>query len=167
MSSVALVSVDEYLRRSEKPYCEYIDGVLHTKPMPTGFHGLIQAAMITLLRRQHIKAATEVTVRISPTKYLIPDVIAAPAIPNDYPTEPVLLCVEILSPSDRLGAILAKCELYHEWGVPFCWVIDPDKQTAWQYHAGGEPLHLERSGELVAGALKVSLEELFSEAAHN
>ena len=162
MSSVALVSVDEYLRRSEKPYCEYMDGVLYPKPMATGIHGLIQAAIITLLRRQHIKAATEVTVRISPTKYLIPDVIAAPAIPNDYPTEPVLLCVEIPSPSDHVGAMLAKCEQYHEWGVPFCWVIDPEKKTGWQYPANGEPQRVEPTGLLEAGQLRVSLQELFS-----
>jgi len=165
MSSVALVSVDEYLRRSEKPHCEYVDGILHPKAMPTTVHALIQFALSILLRRQGIQALSEVTVRINAAKFLIPDVVAATVIQRPYPTEPVLLCVEILSPSDRLGAMLAKCEQYHDWGVPFCWVIDPDQQTAWQYHAGGEPLHVERGGELVAGELKVSLEELFSEDA--
>lgn len=96
-----MVSVDEYLRRSEKPYCEYIDGIV------------------------------------------------APVIQSPYPTEPVLLGIEILSPTDRLGAVLAKCEQYNQWGVPFCWVVLPDKQTAWQYHADGE--------------LSVSPEELFRE----
>jgi Uma2 family endonuclease len=102
-------------------------------------------------------------VRLSPTKYLIPDVIAAPTIQSPYPTEPVLLCVEILSPGDRLGATLAKCEDYHAWGVPYCWVIDPEKQTAWQYASGSEPEHIARRGTLTAGQLSVRLEELFSE----
>ena len=139
--------------------------MLHPKPWPDVVHGLTQFALTSLLRRQKIQAVFEVTVRLSPTRYLIPDVIAAPVISQPYPTEPVLLCAEILSPGDHIGVMLAKCEQYHDWGVPFCWVIDPERQTAWQYHAGGEPLHVERGSELVAGELRVSLEELFSEGA--
>jgi hypothetical protein len=29
----------------------------------------------------------------------------------------VHLCVESLSPEDRIGAVIAKCEDYHDWGV--------------------------------------------------
>src|SRR5271170_5194619 len=163
MSSTALVSVEEYLRLTEKPYCEYADGVLSPKAMPTKSHALIQFLVIVLLRKQGVEALSEVTVRLSETKFLIPDVIAARTIQSPYPTEPVLLCVEILSPKDRVGAMLAKCEQYHVWGVPFCWVIDPEKQTAWQYHSGGEPEHVDRNGTLTAGELSVHLEELFSE----
>jgi Uma2 family endonuclease len=166
MSTAALVSVEDYLHRTEKPYCEYLDGVLHPKQTPTLRHGFIQYLLMILLRKQGVQAFPEVAVRLSDTKFLIPDVIAARTIQGPYPTEPVLLCVEILSPTDRLVATLAKCELYHAWGVPFCWVIDPEKQTAWQYHAGGEPErvgHLGQSGILLAGELSVRTEELFSE----
>jgi Uma2 family endonuclease len=161
MSAATTVSVEDYLRRTEKPYCEYIDGVLRPKAMATKLHSLIQFLLQVLLDRQGVEALAEVHVRLSPTKYLIPDVIAAPEIQSPYPTEPVLLCVEILSPEDRLGATLAKCEEYHAWGVPFCWVIDPEKQTAWQYHAGSEPERIERSGTLLAGSLSVPLADLF------
>ena len=165
MSAATTVSVEDYLRRTEKPYCEYIDGVLYPKAMATKLHALIQKILLRLLDKQGVEALAEVHVRLSPTKWLIPDVIAAPEIQSPYPTEPVLLCVEILSPEDRVGATLAKCELYHAWGVPFCWVIDPEKQTGWQYHSGGEPERLDRSGTLTAGELKVPLEELFAQQA--
>jgi Uma2 family endonuclease len=160
MSSAALISLEEYLHRSEKPLCEYMDGALQPKPMPTKLHGLIQYRLVTLLRQQNVEALAEVTVRVSETKFLIPDVIAARAIHGPYPTEPVLLCAEILSLDDRLGATLAKCEHYHAWGVPFCWIIDPQKQTAWHYHAGGEP---ERVEVLTEGGLSVRLKDLFAE----
>jgi Uma2 family endonuclease len=163
MSTAALVSVEEYLRRTEKPYSEFVDGVLCPKQMPTLSHGLVQALLIVLLRKQGVQAVSEVTVRLSDTKFLIPDVIAARTIQGPYPSEPVLLCVEILSPTDRLGATLAKCELYHTWGVPFCWIVDPEKQTAWQYHVGREPERIGRGGVIEAGELSVRLEELFSE----
>lgn len=161
MSASAIVSVEDYLRRTQKPLCEYVDGVLYPKPMPTTPHGLLEFMLVLLLRKQGVQAVPEVTVRLSATKYLIPDVIAAPVIQSPYPTEPVLLCVEILSPEDRVGAMLAKCEQYHAWGVPYCWVIDPDKHTAWQYHSGSEPEHLDRNATLTAGALRVAIPELF------
>ena len=163
MSATATVSVEDYLRRTEKPYCEYVDGVLYPKPMATLLHSLVQFMLQVLLRRQGVQAAAEVQVRISPTKYLIPDVIAAASLRSPYPTDPVLLCVEILSPEDRIGATLAKCEQYHAWGVPYCWIIDPDKQSAWQYHSGADPEHLGTSATLTAGQPAVSLAELFSE----
>jgi len=159
MSTSALISVEEYLRRTEKPNCEYFDGLLYPKAMPTGFHGLLEFFLVEMLRRAGLQAAPEVTVRISPTRYLIPDVIAAAQIQDPYPTEPVLLCVEILSPEDRLGAVLAKCEQYHEWGVPFCWVIDINKRTAWTYPAQGEPAHVEI---LEAGEIRIRVEQLFA-----
>jgi Uma2 family endonuclease len=165
VSATAIVSVEDYLRRTEKPYCEYLDGVLRPKSLATTLHGRVQFSVQVLLDRQGVEALGEVHVRLSPTKYLIPDVIAAPEIQSPYPTAPVLLCVEILSPEDRVGAMLAKCEEYHAWGVPFCWVIDPEKQIGWQYHAGGDPERVERTGTLIAGQLRVALEELFSEQA--
>jgi len=57
--------------------------------------------------------------------------------------------------------MLAKCEEYQAWGVPFCWVIDPVKRTAWEYHSGGEPVRAIVA--LRAGEIVVSVEELFAE----
>jgi Uma2 family endonuclease len=161
VSATVTVSVEDYLRRTEKPYCEYVDGVLYPKAMPTTLHALIQALLVRLLSPQGVYALGEVHVRLSPTKYLVPDVIATSKLEHPYPTEPVLLCVEILSPEDRVGATLAKCEQYHGWGVPFCWVIDPERQSVWQYHAGSEPERIQRGGTLMAGELSVRLEDLF------
>jgi Uma2 family endonuclease len=155
-----LVSLEEYLRSSDKPNCEYRDGVLYPKWKPAKFHSLIQFARQMLLRGQGVRPFPELTVQISPTKLLVPDVCVADNFPGPYPTEPVQLCCEILSPEDRLGAMLGKCEEYHAWGVPFCWVIDPVKRTAWEYHSGAEPVRVARV--LRAGDLSVGLDEMFS-----
>ena len=160
MSTLTLVPVEEYLRLSEKPNREYRDGVLYPKAMPTKLHSIIQRVLITLLQNQGATPYPELTLRISATKYLVPDVAVADDFPGHYPTEPVRLCCEILSPEDRLGTMLAKCEEYHAWGVPFCWVIDPVKRVAWEYHAGGEPVRA--AAALRAGAIIISLAELFS-----
>jgi Uma2 family endonuclease len=160
MSTTALMPVEEYLRLTEKPYREYRDGVAAPKAMPTKLHSIIQRVLMTLLQSQGVEAFPELTVRISPTHYLVPDVAVASDFPGPYPTEPVLLCCEILSPEDRIGAMLSKCEEYHAWGVPFCWVIDPVRRSAWEYHSGGEPERV--SERLRAGEISVSLEELFA-----
>jgi Uma2 family endonuclease len=129
--------------------------------MPTKFHSIIQGALFILLKAQGVQPLPELTVRISPTKYLVPDLSVAGEFPGPYPTEPVLLCCEILSPEDRLGAMLSKCEEYHAWGVPYCWVIDPVKRTAWEYHSSAEPERV--NAVLRAGQISVRLEDLFSE----
>ncbi len=97
---------------------------------------------------------------LSATKFLVPDIVVARSFDTPYPTEPVELCVEILLPECRLGATFDKCEQYRAWGVPYCWVIDPEKRTAWQYHSGSDP---ERVDTLTAGELKVDLTDLFCE----
>jgi Uma2 family endonuclease len=161
-AATTLMSVEEYLKYSGKPNCEYIDRVLRPKAMATSLHGLIQYLLLLLLNRQDVDARPEVTVRLTANKFLIPDIIAAPIIEDPHPSEPVLLCAEILSPEHRLGSALAKCEEYHAWGVPYCWVIDPMKRTAWEYHAQADPVRIETDGTLHAGNLVVHLAELFS-----
>ena len=120
--------VDEYLRLTEKPYCEYRDGAVSPKALATKLHAIIQRVLMMLLHNLGVEVFPELTVRITPTRYLVPDVRVAGDFPGPYPTEPVQLCCEILSPEDRLGAMLAKCEEYHAWGVPFCWVVDLSAQ---------------------------------------
>lgn len=160
MGATTLVSVEEYLRCSEKPNREYRDGVVTAKAIPTKFHSIIQGALLVLLHSLGLRAYSELTLRISPRTYLVPDVAAVREdFEGQYPTEPVLLCCEILSPEDRLGAMLSKCEEYHAWGVPYCWVIDPMKRTAWEYHGGLEPVRVPEA--LSAGELRLALKELF------
>lgn len=159
MIAASLVPVAEFLKNTEKPYREYRDGLVSAKAMPTKLHSILMAALWSILHKQGWAAYVELTVCISPTKYLVPDVTVADEFAGPYPTEAVRLCCEILSPDDRLGQMLGKCEEYHEWGVPYCWVVDPIKRSAWEYHRGMEPRRVE--AELAAGEIRVSLEELF------
>ena len=59
--------------------------------------------------------------------------------------------------------MLDKCKRYHAWGVPYCWIIDPEKQAAWQHRVGSDPEKVNRAGSLRAGELGVSMDELFAE----
>jgi Uma2 family endonuclease len=162
MATATHVPVDEYLRTSYEPNCEYIDGVLRPKAMGTKKHSRLQVRLGALLEQLGYEAGSELTVKIRQGKYLIPDVAADKHIADPYPDQPVLLCVEILSPGDRPGSMLAKCEEYHAWGVPYCWVLDPEKEIAWEYHNGGIPDQRSASESLRAGEIEIPVAGLFA-----
>jgi Uma2 family endonuclease len=158
----ALASEEEYLRTSYKPACDYIDGVLRPKPMPTADHGYIQSRLAELLNSwQGIKAGTEITVRLREGKFLVPDVLAQrrDRLQGPYPTEPVLVCAEVLSPDDRFSDVVAKCEDYLAWGAA-AWIIDPQTRQAWECQAGGRPHEV--TDALTAAEISISLAEVFS-----
>jgi Uma2 family endonuclease len=111
-----------------------------------------------------LEVGIEVTCQIRPGKYLVPDVVVQDRnrIQDPYPIEPVHLCVEILSPSDRMSTVLAKCEDYHDWGVETVWIIDPEDPRAWEFQKGQRPQEVPLMGSLTAPDISISLPELFS-----
>ena len=170
MSTGTLVSVEQYLSLEAKPAYEYLGGVLRQKQMPTSKHGIIQSLLsaLLLIRAQRFTPMSEVRVRIREDEYLVPDLVVVPkgSVEHPYPTKPVYLCIEIASPADRPGQLLAKCEEYHKWGVPYCWVIDPERKSAWLYHRDSvEWTKLDGSGMLVAGEIELPLEDVFQDVA--
>lgn len=164
--ATTLVSVEEYLRTQYKPGCEYLDGVLRQKPMPTRKHGRIQSRLSFLIERSfnQFEADPETTVRITPTRYLVPDfeIQRADRIQDPYPTEPVHVCVEILSPEDRTSEVFAKCEEYHAWGVETTWILDPDSKRAWIYSRGERPVEVATDGALTAEGLSIPIADVFA-----
>jgi len=165
-TTTALVSVEEYLASSYEPECEFIDGVLRQKPMATGRHGRMVGDVGYLIRLRFPRFVTspEVSVRINERMYLIPDVIAElrTHLQDPYPTEPVHLCVEIISPCQSLGEMIAKCGIYHAWGVPYTWIIDPENREAWMYESGSQPVHVPHDGSISAGEIVLTWQDLFA-----
>jgi Uma2 family endonuclease len=172
ITSTPLVTTEEYIARfvdgSEEPPCEYIDGVLLRKPMGTKKHSQVQVNIAALIRTQYkesLNPLTELTTRLREGRFYIPDISVeelSHPIEGRYPgpNDPVLLCVEIVSPPDRVGKLFAKCEEYHHWGVPYCWVIDPEHKVAWEYFPGdSEPRKVEEA--ITAGPIHLELSEVF------
>jgi Uma2 family endonuclease len=165
MAGATLVSVEEYLRTDYKPACDYIDGVLRQKSMPAFDHGEAQFAVCFLIRRfGGFTANAELTCRVRDGKYLVPDVavMSLGDIQDPYPTRPIHLCVEILSPEDRFSDTVAKCAEYHAWGVQYSWIIDPDNKQCWEYHAGSRPNPIPADGQITAGPVALGVAEIFA-----
>ncbi len=165
MSTAAGISLEDYLSTHYEPECELIDGELHRKPMGTADHSRTQHLLEIALHRfetdAEIRVAPEVSIR-NGNDVRIPDVTVYRADTRLYRGilyDPPILCIEIVSPSQHPSELFAKCETYHTWGVPYCWVVDPIKQTAWEYHASA-PLDRVTSS-LHAGIFEVVLDEIF------
>ncbi len=170
--STPLVSVEEYIARfvdgGEKPTCEFEDGVLIPKAMASKKHSQVQVNIATQIRIDYqgtLNPLTELTTRLRTKHFLVPDLAVeelAKPIQGRYPgpNDPVLLCVEIKSPPDRVGKLFGKCEDYHQWGVPYCWVIDPEHKIAWEYFPDDlEPRKV--VDYLTAGPISLSLVDVF------
>jgi Uma2 family endonuclease len=105
-------------------------------------------------------AGAEVHNKLRETEYRLPDIsVDYREKATGYAEQPIYLAVEIFSPEERIGKMLAKCELYHDWGVPYCWVLDPVQRSAWGYAKGSPP---RGATTIEAGEIKLTSEQIFS-----
>src|SRR5207248_153563 len=83
--------------------------------------------------------AQALRVRVSATRYRVPDicVVAGPEPDEQVFTSPPFLCIEVLSPEDRVSRMQQKIDDYLSFGVSCVWVVDPRTRKAWIYTAEG------------------------------
>ena len=60
------------------------------------------------------------------------------------------LAVEVVSPFDRPGEVVAKAAMWLEAGVRLLWVVDPEARTV-AVHVPGAPVRLLRDGDALDG----------------
>ncbi|MBI4874356.1 MAG: Uma2 family endonuclease [Acidobacteria bacterium] len=166
MGTTTLLPVGEYLSRRYRPDREYVDGQLVERNVGEYDHarlqGLVFAYLLRNERKWSIRAVPECRVQVKPARYRIPDVCA---LRTDSPIEqivetPPLLCIEILSPEDRLSEMQGRIDDYLAMGVPYVWTIDPRMRRAWVTTKDGA--HEAKDGVLRAGEIiQVPLAELF------
>ena len=119
-----LVPLEEYLRASYRPDCDYIDGVVLERNLGQFDHSRLRAVILMSLgaheRDWRILVLPEQRLKIREGKYRVPDVLVISA---DAPRTPVieqapLLCIEIVSPDDRLRDLTERAQDYLAAGVP-------------------------------------------------
>ena len=137
MKTGALVPVEEYLRTTYDPDCDYVDGEVLERNLGERDHSTLQTELILYLgtRRKtwNIFLVAEQRVQVSPTRFRVPDIcVYTGEGPHDqiFRTPP-FICIEILSPEDRWERMQQKIDDYLRFGVPYVWVINPRDQRAW------------------------------------
>lgn len=164
----SLLSIDEYLRTSYHPDVDFVDGEIEERNLGEFEHARIQG-LIAAIFVSHEKAWSTTTVveqriRVSPSRVRICDIAALrSAAPREKVTAtPPLLCIEVLSPEDRLSRAQLVLADYRAMGVENIWLIDPLRRSAHTFDAAG--LHHADSANLaVAGTpIRVDLTEAFA-----
>lgn len=143
MASSTLISVNEYLRSSYRPDCDFVDGKIEERNVGEHDHAALQAALILWFgQRQeewNIEVLPEQRIQISPSRFRVPDICI---VSLDQPVEqvltrPPLACIEILSPEDTLRRMQDRIDDYRRLGVTSIWILDPGTRRGYDCQTSG------------------------------
>jgi Uma2 family endonuclease len=138
-----LLSIDEYLRTNYKPDVDFVDGELEERNVGKYEHSKIQSLIASLFTVNEdawgVDVLVEQRIRVSPTRVRVCDVavLRADAPHEEVTATPPLICIEILSPEDRLPRAEIVLGDYHAMGVPNIWLIDPTRRVAYTFGPNG------------------------------
>lgn len=143
MGATTLISVEDYLRTSYRPDCDFVEGEILERNVGKTKHGFAQFEIGAWIRARkdllRLQPLTEVRMRVAAGKFRIPDVLVCeiPVPDEQVFTEPPYLCVEVMSPEDTISSMQDRLDDYIQFGVPNIWVIDPWKHRGWSITANG------------------------------
>jgi len=143
MKAATLVPVEEYLRTTYEPDCDYVDGEVLERNVGERDHSKLQIELAFYFRsranRWGIHVYSEQRIQTSARRFRIPDicVIAGPEPEDQIFRTPPLICIEILSKDDRQDRMQEKIDDFLNFGVRYVWVINPRNRRAWVYTTDG------------------------------
>jgi Uma2 family endonuclease len=167
--TVALVSINEYLNTSYRPDQELLEGRLVERNVGEHDHSNLQGTLIGWIgqrqREWNIRVLPEQRLRVSPTRFRIPDVCVISREQEIEPvfTKPPLLVIEVLSKDDTLRSIQDRVDDYRAFGIQNIWVLDPVKRRAYVCTHGDFREPQNETLEIPQSPIRIPLRDLFSE----
>jgi Uma2 family endonuclease len=143
MSTAATVLLEEYLQTSYRPDCEYVDGELLERNVGEWDHSRLQGLLYRYLGNREkewgILVVPEQRVQVKARRFRVPDitVLTGQAPTGGTITDPPFLCIEVLSPEDRMQQMQERIDDYLTFGVRYVWLIHPGTRRAFVYTAEG------------------------------
>lgn len=157
---------------------ELVAGRLSVREPPGYQHGDVAARLLVAIG-SHVYAQKLGRVLAAETGFTLfrnPDTVRAPDVAfiraDQVPATPLVtypefapdLAVEVLSPSDRAGRVLAKVGDWLDAGTRLVWVVDPERRVARVYRADGTEAAVgadaSLDGEDVVPGLRIHLTEM-------
>jgi Uma2 family endonuclease len=137
-----VIPISEYLDASYRPDREYVDGRLLERNVGEWDHGRFQMLLARFLcdreKEWRITVALAPRVQVGPTRFRVPDIAVIAGPPDgQIIRKPPFLCIEILSPRDRLVEMQERVNDYLAFGVRYVWVINPKTQQTYIYTPNG------------------------------
>jgi Uma2 family endonuclease len=168
MATGTLISVEEYLATSYEPDCDYVEGRIEERNLGEFDHSSLQTAVAVYFgsrqKQLGITVVVEQRVQVSPRRFRIPDVcVVLGKNTEQIFRKPPFLCIEILSPEDRMKRVQERIDDYLAMGVAYVWVFDPS--TRHVYVATSETGLQEFKGDVLRTenpTLELPLAEIFS-----
>src|SRR5580658_3603565 len=166
MSVATAVPLSEYLTTSYRPDCDYLEGELLERNVGEWDHarlqGLLYGYLLSCEKQLGILVVPEQRVQVKARRFRVADitVLAGPRPAGGIITEPPFLCIEILSPSDRVVEMQDRIRDYLDFGVRYVWLIDP--RTGLTFIHTADSVQEIRNGILTTKDpdIRVSLSEL-------
>lgn len=166
MPAATVVPLSEYLNTSYRPDCDYLEGELLERNVGEWDHSRLQMLLSRYLSNREkqfgIMVVPEQRVQVKAQRFRVPDitVLAGPRPAGGIITEPPFLCIEILSPSDRVVEMQDRIRDYLDFGVSYVWLIDP--RTGFTFAHTTDSVQEIRHGVLITKGpdIRVNLSEL-------
>ena len=162
------VSIDEYLHSVYQPDVDYVDGTLEERNLGEFDHADLQSELVTFFRNRseewNIRTVVETRVQTTPTRFRIPDICVMPLAwkRTQIIREAPMLCIEVLSPEDRMSNVLVRCREFNAMGRPEAWILDPKKRIAHRVTAAAVTELSNGALELAGTPITLDLAALFA-----
>jgi Uma2 family endonuclease len=160
MQASAAISVEQYLANPDFARAEYLAGELIPKPMGNKDHNRLQVRLAMQLEQfaaaRALYVGSELHSRLlvdGETVFRIPDIGLTTESSFDergYHLGAPLLAIEILSPEDTLGKLLAKAQEYFSNGAKLVWLVNPSECNVMVIHPDRPP-HIVELGAPLTG----------------
>jgi Uma2 family endonuclease len=167
MATATHVPVEEYLRTDYSPDCEYVDGEVLDRNVGEKGHSKVQKRLLVYFARHEFEwgvfSLQEWRVRLGERHYRVPDlcVLVGPEPAEEVLSTPPLICIEILSPEDRMSRMQRRIADYLAFGVRYVWILDPQTKEAVVYTESGMQIVKDGVLRTETPAIEVSMSEIF------
>jgi Uma2 family endonuclease len=167
-ATTTLVSLEEYLRTSYHPDRDFVDGQVEERNLGEFEHARLQSLLIGWFlsheKDWNIVTVVEQRIRVAAKRVRIADIcLLHRSAPREQVTQtPPLLCIEMLSPEDRLPRAAKVMDDYARMGVANLWLLDPVDRIGYVYTAGGLLKLTEDRLSIPSSAIYLDLPGLFA-----
>ena len=131
-----MTSLEDYLSMSYRPDCDFVDGKVIERNVGDRDHSWTMGQVATYFYSRYKSHGfvpfLSLRIRVKPSRVRVPDVCVTAGFPDEQIlTKPPVLCVEILSPEDRMTSTMRRIDDYLEMGVPMVWILSPETRHAY------------------------------------
>jgi Uma2 family endonuclease len=163
-----LVPVAEYLRTSYRPDCDFLEGVILERNVGEYSHSTVQTNTAGLINARGaawgVRARVELRLNVRSDRYRVPDILVLDrSLPREeIITHPPLLCVEVLSPEDRMSEMDERVNDYLNMGVACVWILDPRRRKAF-VRTGPTATEVTGTIRVPGTPIEIPLDDIFAE----